>query len=290
MFKRGKAKAAKENAVVVAALAAQLAADERFRNRLLEASMHGVRAKRRVRRQRGAIALATRLARDQELGYELAQLSQELRAAWQQVERARARRRRKRLLALAGAGGAVAAAAPPARRWLDRQGHEVSVRLDRPRTIAAAMEVEVPVSTAYNQWTQFEDFPRFMNGVEEVRQLDDTLLHWAASVGGKRIEWDAKILEQHPDQQISWISEDGKKTRGTVSFESRGESRTLLTLSMSYQRQGLREALGSAAGVDRRRVRGDLHRFKKLIETRGSETGAWRRDVSAGTTGTSTPP
>jgi uncharacterized membrane protein len=140
----------------------------------------------------------------------------------------------------------------------------------------------VPVSTAYNQWTQFEEFPKFMDGVEEVRQLDDGRLHWVASVAGKRAEWNAKILEQHPDKQISWITENGKKTRGTVSFEERGHSRTRVTLSMSYQAEGVREAIGSAVGLDSRRVHQDLQRFKELIETRGSETGAWRGDISEG--------
>ena len=149
-------------------------------------------------------------------------------------------------------------------------------------TIEQSVEVKVPLSTAYNQWTQFEDFPLFMEGVDHVQQLDDTRLHWAATVAGKTNEWDAKILEQHPDKQVSWISEDGKKTRGTVTFEPVGESKTLIRLSMSYQAEGLTEALGSAVGLDERRVRGDLERFKELIESRGTESGAWRGEVSAG--------
>jgi uncharacterized membrane protein len=136
---------------------------------------------------------------------------------------------------------------------------------------------------AYNQWTQFEDFPLFMEGVDHVQQLDDTLLRWAATVAGKTNQWTAKILEQHPDRQISWISEDGKKTRGTVTFEPRSENKTLVRLSMSYQADPL-EAVGSAAGLDARRVRGDLERFKELIESRGTEIGAWRGEVSAGQT------
>ena len=141
--------------------------------------------------------------------------------------------------------------------------------------------VDVPVGVAYNQWTQFEDFPLFMEGVDHVQQLDDTRLHWVASVASKRAEWDAKILEQHPDRQISWISEDGKKTRGTVSFEPQGEKKTLVRLSMSYQ-AGPLETVGSAAGLDTRRVQGDLQRFKDLIESRGQESGAWRGEVEAG--------
>src|SRR5205823_13488425 len=150
------------------------------------------------------------------------------------------------------------------------------------RTIEASTEVNVPVSVAYNQWTQFEDFPLFMEGVEHVQQLDDTRLHWVANVAGKKAEWNAKILEQHPDRQISWVSEDGKKTRGTVTFEPLAENKTRVRLSMSYQAQGPVEQLGSAAGLDSRRVRGDLERFKELIESRGTESGAWRGEVEAG--------
>jgi len=153
-----------------------------------------------------------------------------------------------------------------------------------PRVIESSIEVAVPVSAAYNQWTQFEEFPQFMQGVEEVRQLGDTRLHWVASIGGRRAEWDAKILEQHPDRQISWISEDGKKTRGTVTFEPVGDARTRVQLSMSYQAEGIGELVGSAAGLDTRRVRSDLERFKNLIEERGTETGAWRGEISSGHT------
>src|SRR5207247_8466092 len=144
------------------------------------------------------------------------------------------------LFVLAGAGGA-ALVATGARRWLSgRVG-------TTPRTIDESIEVSVPVSTAYNQWTQFEDFPLFMEGVDHVQQLNDTLLHWAATVSGKTNQWNAKILEQHPDRQISWISEDGKKTRGTVSFEPLGEKKARVRLSMSYQADPF-EAVGSAAG------------------------------------------
>jgi uncharacterized membrane protein len=149
-------------------------------------------------------------------------------------------------------------------------------------TIDESIEVAVPVSTAYNQWTQFEEFPLFMEGVDDVRQQGDTRLHWVATIGSQTAEWDAKILEQHPDKQISWISEDGKKTRGTVSFEPIGEGKTLIRLSMSYQAEGPLEQLGSAAGLDAQRVRGDLKRFKELIESRGTESGEWRGEIEAG--------
>jgi uncharacterized membrane protein len=153
-----------------------------------------------------------------------------------------------------------------------------------PRVIDTALQVEVPVSKAYNQWTQFEEFPQFMEGVDEVQQLDDARLHWVASIGGKRAEWDARIIEQHADKQVTWASEDGKTTRGTVSFEPLGADRTLVRLSMSYRPEGLRERVGSAVGLDARRVRGDLQRFKEMIERRGAETGAWRGEISGGTT------
>ncbi|HEY2372915.1 MAG TPA: SRPBCC family protein [Gaiellaceae bacterium] len=272
----------KENAAAIADLAGQLASDKKFRKRLLEASAHGVRAKRRVWRQLGVVSLTRRLASDTRLRGELVLMTRDLHAAWRQIERKRRHRLRNTLLVLGGAGGAAAAATPQVRHWVGDRLH-----LTRPTTIQESIEVGVPVATAYNQWTQFEQFPEFMDGVEEVRQLDETRLHWVANVAGKRAEWDAKILEQHPDRQISWISEDGKKTRGTVTFEPRSDSRTLITLSMSYQARGLSEAMGSAAGIDARRVRGDLERFKDLIEGLGQESGGWRGEIADGeTTGT----
>ena len=140
----------------------------------------------------------------------------------------------------------------------------------------------MPVSTAYNQWTQFEDFPLFMEGVEHVEQIDDTRLHWIAKVGGKTNEWDAKILEQHPDKQVSWISEDGKKTRGTVSFEPVGESQDADQPLDELSGRRPDGSAGLSVGLDERRVSGDLERFKELIESRGAESGAWRGEVSAG--------
>ncbi len=162
------------------------------------------------------------------------------------------------------------------------QGRWQPLRSSANAIVQETLELEVPVTTAYNQWTQFEQFPQFMHGVEEVRQLDDGRLHWVASIGGRRAEWDAKILEQHPDRQISWASEDGRTTRGTVSFEPLGDTRTLVTLSMSYQLETVRERLGTAAGLDRRRIRADLQRFKQLIESQGSASGSWRGEISGG--------
>jgi uncharacterized membrane protein len=148
--------------------------------------------------------------------------------------------------------------------------------------VRESIEVGVPVTSAYNQWTQFEEFPRFMEGVESVRQLDDTRLGWVAELGGKRHEWEAEIVEQVPDQRIVWRSVDGKGSSGEVRFEPLGPDRTNIEVAMSWEADGLLETLGSAVGVDDRRVKGDLERFKALIESMGVETGAWRGEVHAG--------
>jgi uncharacterized membrane protein len=283
MFGRSKTQAVKESAASGTDLAVSLAQDKKFRKQLLSAVGHGAAARQRAASRIGLVAALHRLGTDKELRSELRQMTANLQNAWTQVEKKRSHKLRNFLIVGAGIGAAVAAVAPKARKRVSKLGDVVSSG-PIPRTITESIEVDVPVSTAYNQWTQFEDFPLFMEGVEHVEQLDDTRLHWVAKVGGRTVEWDAKILEQHPDKQISWISEDGKKTRGTVTFEPIGESRTRISLSMSYQAEGLTEALGSAVGLDERRVRGDLQRFKELIESRGAESGAWRGEVSAGTT------
>ena len=283
MFGRSKTQAVKESAASGTDLAVSLAQDKKFRKQLLSAVGHGAAARQRAASRIGLVAAVHRLGTDKELRSELRQMTENLQNAWTQVEKKRSHKLRNFLLVVGGIGTAAAALAPQARKKLTKLSGVVG-NGSMPRTITESIEVDVPVSTAYNQWTQFEDFPLFMEGVEHVEQLHDTRLHWIAKVGGKTNEWDAKILEQHPDKQISWISEDGKKTRGTVTFEPVGESRTLIRLSMSYQAEGLTEALGSAVGLDERRVRGDLERFKELIESRGAESGAWRGEVSAGTT------
>jgi uncharacterized membrane protein len=145
--------------------------------------------------------------------------------------------------------------------------------------VEKSVEVNCPIRTVYNQWTQFEEFPQFMEGVEEVRQLDDKTLHWVASVGGNRAEWDARIIEQVPDQRIIWESIEGKQTRGRVEFSPQGSSRSTVHLTMEYAPEGVMQKIGSAAGLDARRVRGDLARFKQLIESRGTEDGAWRGEI-----------
>ena len=148
--------------------------------------------------------------------------------------------------------------------------------------IEKSLEVDVPVRTAYNQWTQFEEFPQFMEAIDEVRQLDDTHLHWVASFGGRRHEWDAEITEQRPDAVVAWRSIDGKGNAGVVRFRPIDENRTEITVEMEWEAEGLVEQLGSALGSDERRVEGDLERFKELIERRGVESGAWRGQVDQG--------
>jgi uncharacterized membrane protein len=280
MFGRSKTDVAKEKAATGTELAVALARDKKFRKELTAAIGHGARARRHAARQIGLTALVTRIAADKELQRQVRSMAGNAQRAWTRVERKRSHRLRNFLLLLGAGGAAAAAAVPQVRNAVSRRLTGTTVGGgSTPRTITESVEVAVPVTTAYNQWTQFEDFPLFMEGVDHVQQLDDTRLHWAATIAGRKAEWDAKILEQHPDRQISWISEDGKKTRGTVTFEERGDAKTLITLSMSYQAEGLAEAVGSAAGLDQRRVRGDLERFKELVESRGAETGAWRGEV-----------
>jgi uncharacterized membrane protein len=149
--------------------------------------------------------------------------------------------------------------------------------------IEKSIEVKCPLSTVYNQWTQFEEFPRFMTGVKEVRQLDDTHQHWRAEIWGKEKEWDAEIVEQVPDQRISWRSTSGDAPNGgTVQFEPVGPERTRVRLTMEYEPQGLTEKAGDAMGIMSSRVQNNVENFKKFIESRGAETGAWRGEVHGG--------
>ena len=146
-------------------------------------------------------------------------------------------------------------------------------------TIEKSIEVEVPVRTAYNQWTQFEEFPKFMEGVREVRQVDDKRLHWKAEIGGKEQEWFAEITEQIPDERIAWTSRSGAPNAGVVTFHRLADSRTRIMLQLDYEPHGAVENVGDAVGVVSRRVAGDLERFKNFIEARGRETGAWRGEI-----------
>jgi uncharacterized membrane protein len=146
-------------------------------------------------------------------------------------------------------------------------------------TIEESIDIEVPVSTAYGQWTQFESFPHFMEGVERVDQQDATHLHWVAEIGGTRREWDAEITEQHPDHRIAWKAIDQDGPDGVVTFHKLDESRTRVMVQMDYEPHGMVEKAGSIVGVDNRRVRGDLESFKEFIEERGTAEGRWSGDV-----------
>jgi uncharacterized membrane protein len=152
----------------------------------------------------------------------------------------------------------------------------------RGSSVTETITVDVPVRTAYDQWTQFEEFPSFMDSVHEVRQLDDKRLHWKADVFGKTVEWDAEIVEQVPDRRIAWRSTTGKPNSGTVRFESLSASRTRIVLGMSYTPEGIVETVGDMLGAVRTEARGNLQRFKQMIEARGAETGAWRGSIQDG--------
>jgi hemerythrin superfamily protein len=146
--------------------------------------------------------------------------------------------------------------------------------------VEKSITVEVPVQTAYNQWTQFEEFPQFMGGVREVTQVDDTTLHWVAEIAGVRREWDAAILEQVPDQKVAWAAVGGATNAGAVSFAPSGPDQTMVTLHLEYEPEGLVEKAGDAMNIIERQAESDLHRFKAFIEGRGASTGAWRGSVN----------
>ncbi len=148
-------------------------------------------------------------------------------------------------------------------------------------TIEKSVTVDVPVRTAYDQWTQFETFPEFMEGVESVQQVDDTHLHWKAEIAGVTREWDAEIVDQTPDERITWRATQGAHNDGTVSFAPAGDS-TRITLRLEYEPEGAVEKVGDVLNIVDRRAEGDLERFKEFIESRGHETGAWRGDVNPG--------
>ena len=149
-------------------------------------------------------------------------------------------------------------------------------------SVDTSIEVEVPVSVAYDQWTQFEEFPRFMEGVQSVEQLSDERLHWVAEIGGVRKDWQARIQRQVPDQVLSWVSEGGTVNSGTVIFKPVDGDKTEIELHMEYEPEDFKEQAGDVLGFVSRRVKGDLERFKEFIETRGRETGAWRGEIHHG--------
>jgi uncharacterized membrane protein len=289
MFRRrGKTAAFTDALDGITPLAEEVAQDEKLRRRLGTALAHGLAATREARLRGRARQLAANGAMLAHLGEMVSQLE----AAKQR--RNRKRRNRKLMRSLVLAVPVAAVAVPQSRSWLKERlggakqatgkfGGVVSAPAVGGRMrIEEEITLDVPVGTAYNQWTQFEEFPQFMEGVEEVRQLDDKTLHWVASVGGNRAEWDARIIEQVPDQRIVWESIEGKQTRGSVEFTPQGASRSTMRITMEYAPEGVMQKIGSAAGLDARRVRGDLDRFKQLIESRGTEDGAWRGEIQRG--------
>ena len=141
------------------------------------------------------------------------------------------------------------------------------------------IEVDVPVRTAYDQWTQFESFPQFMEGVESVVQQDDRTIRWTAVIAGQRKTWTAQITDQTPDVRVAWKSTDGSENAGAVLFEALGDGRTRITLKLDADPEGIVETVGANLGFLERRVKGDLEQFKQFIESRGAETGAWRGEI-----------
>ena len=148
--------------------------------------------------------------------------------------------------------------------------------------VTKSLLVNVPVSTAYNQWTQFEDFPQFMGWVKSVKQLSDDRLQWVAEIAGVKRQWEAKILEQVPDQKIAWAATEGATNAGAVTFEDMGGGQTSVTLHLEYEPEGLVEKVGDKLNIVEKQVQGDLERFKAFIEDEGYATGAWRGQVNEG--------
>ena len=146
-------------------------------------------------------------------------------------------------------------------------------------TIEQSIDLDVPVRAAYDQWTRFEEFPQFMKGVEEIRQLDDRHLHWVAELGGTRHEWDAEITEQQPDERVAWRNTDGKDNAGVVTFHKLSDTSSRVMVQIDFVPEGIKEKVGAAINAPDRQVKGDLERFKELIESRGAESGAWRGEV-----------
>ncbi|MCP2321198.1 Polyketide cyclase / dehydrase and lipid transport [Nocardia amikacinitolerans] len=146
-------------------------------------------------------------------------------------------------------------------------------------TMAATVDVDVPVHTAYNQWTQFETFPQFMEGVEAVQQIDDRHTHWRIHVGPSTREFDATITEQHPDERVAWKSDSGPRHAGVITFHRLDDTHTRVTAQMDVDPEGFVENVADKLGVLEHRVDRDMKRFKEFIESRGSETGAWRGDI-----------
>jgi uncharacterized membrane protein len=156
-----------------------------------------------------------------------------------------------------------------------------ATRRSEVATIEKSIEVSVPVPVAYGQWTQFEEFPRFMSGVREVRQIDESHVHWVAEVGGEVREWDAEIVEQQPDRVIAWRSTSGTPNAGRVQFEPVTQG-TRVTVEMEHEPEGMKERIGSFFGADEGQVAEDLERFRELVEGREVPTGEWRGRIESG--------
>jgi uncharacterized membrane protein len=151
-------------------------------------------------------------------------------------------------------------------------------------SVTESIDVSVPVRTAYNQWTQFAEFPHFMGGVESIEQTDDRHSHWVTKVGGVTREFDTEITEQHPDERVAWKSTDGTSHAGVVTFHRLGEGQTKVTVQLDWQAQGIVEKAGALVGVDDHQVKADLDRFKSYIESQPGADGAWRGDIDAPST------
>jgi uncharacterized membrane protein len=145
--------------------------------------------------------------------------------------------------------------------------------------IQESIDVKVPISTAYNQWTQFEEFPQFMEGVEKIRQTDDTHLHWTVNIDGVRREFEAEITEQLPDERVAWVATQGPKHAGVVTFHRLDETTTRVMLQLDIEPGDAIEKVGDWLGFTKRQAKADLGRFKDYIESRGHESGAWRGQV-----------
>src|ERR671910_3623623 len=149
-------------------------------------------------------------------------------------------------------------------------------------TVEKTILVNVPISTAYNQWTQFEDFPQFMGGVKSVTQLSDDRLEWVAEIAGVRRQWQARIVEQIPDRKVAWAATEGATNAGAVTFSDAGGGQTSVHLSLEYEPEGLVEKVGDKLNIVENQAERDLERFKAFIESEGYATGAWLGSVSEG--------
>lgn len=144
-----------------------------------------------------------------------------------------------------------------------------------------SIDVNVPVTVAYNQWTQFESFPHFLSFVDEITQVSDTLTHWKVTIAGAQREFDAEITEQHPDERVAWNSVGGEVNHaGVVTFHRLSDTESRVTVQIDWEAAGIVEKVGAALGIDDHAIKSDLKNFKKFIEDAHAATGAWRGDVS----------